>query len=116
MQLPRSFIILLSILIAATFLVGTLLTYASAQAADFPLLGSTPTLPSISLLPPPANDAPSMQTPSPTLTPTASPISTTVYADTTGIIALGILMVVVVLIGIIWGERSLLKKKEPIKK
>jgi len=142
MQLPRSFIILLSILIAVTFFVGSLRTFASAQAAtvldnltyktdrlssvrgliptsvssDFPSLGPTPTPPSASLLPPAATDAPLMQTPAPTLTPTVSPIPKTEYADTTGVIALGILMVVVVLIGIIWGERNLLQKKEPTKK
>ena len=142
MQHSRIFIILLSILIAVTFFVGSLHTFTSAQAAtvlddlapktglsstnreliptstsaaDLPPLGPTPTPPSASLLPPPATDAPLMPTLAPTLTPTASPISKKLYADTTGVIALGILMVVVVLIGIILGERSLLKKKEPTK-
>jgi len=60
-----------------------------------------------------------MPTPPPTYTPiptaVPTPISRTVYADTTGIIALAILMVVVVLIGVTLGERSPREKKEPKK-
>jgi len=121
-HLPRSLIILLFILVAATFFVGTLLTFAPAQAAivledrshradlssidkdlspnstsiaDFPPPGLTPTPPPVTLLP--------------------TPIDNTIYADTTGIIALVILMVVVVLVGLVFGGRNPRKKKEPIK-
>jgi hypothetical protein len=49
----------------------------------------------------------------PTAIPT--PISKTVYADTTGIIALAILMVVVVLVGVFLGGRNPREKEEPKK-
>jgi hypothetical protein len=49
----------------------------------------------------------------PTAIPT--PLSKTVYADTTGIIALAIFMVVVILVGVTLGGRSSWKKKEPKK-
>lgn len=116
-HLPRSLIILLFILVVATFFVGTLLAFAPAQAAtvledrshradlsstdkdlpqnstsiaDFPPPGLTPTPPPVSLLP--------------------DPIDNTIYADTTGIIALAILLVFVVLFGLVLGGRTPRKK------
>ena len=121
-HLPRLLIILLFILVAATFFVGTLLMFAPAQAAtvledrshiadlsstdkdlpqnstsiaDFPPPGLTPTPHPVTLLEPPTDD--------------------TIYADTTGIIALAILMVVVVLVGLVLGGGNPLKNKEPTK-
>jgi predicted acyltransferase len=45
----------------------------------------------------------------------ATPIPESGYADTTGIIALAILMVVVMLVGMVWGGRSPRMKKGPKK-
>jgi len=128
---PRSLITLLFILVAVTFFVATLRTFAPAHAApileslakkadvstptstsssDIPNPGPTPTPPPPSLLPPPTVE----ETFIPTLTPTFTPIPTAIpipaSADTTGIIALAILMVVVMLLGMAWGGRSLRKK------
>ena len=137
-HLPHSLVILLFILVAGTFFVGTLLTFASAHAAIvledpapkadlptstsvavFPTPGPTLTPLPASLLPPPTGEAIFMPTPPPTYTPVPTaiptPISHTVYADTTGIIALAILLVVVVLIGTVLGERKPRQKKEPQK-
>ena len=124
---PRSLVILLFILVAGTFIVGTLRTFAPARAAtvlsdlaptstsmaDFPPPGPTSTPPPASLLPPPTGEATSEPTPPPTYTlnPTALP-DYTVYADTTGVIALAILLVVVVLVGMAFGQRNLRRKKE----
>ena len=158
-HLPRSLIILLFFLVAVTFFVGTLRTFAPAHAAivlenlaqkadlpsadkiiptstsiaDFPSLGPTPTpsptsflppptgdaifmptppptftpmaTPPTSFLPPPTGDAIFNPTPPPTFTPMATPIPEQGYADTTGIIALAILLVVVILVGLAWGGR-----------
>jgi hypothetical protein len=137
-HLPRSLVILLFILVAGTFFVGTLRAFIPAQAgivmddlalkADlstststtgFPPPGPTPTPLPASLLPPPTDAATLMPTPPPTdiPEPTAlpTPVPYTHYADTTGIIALAILLVVVVLVGTLLGERRPRQKKEPQK-
>jgi len=138
-HLPRAPIILLFILVAVTFFVGTLLTFASAHAAtvldvfsqkavlpsvaktetptntstsNFPSPGPTLTPLPTSLLPPPTTSATSMPTPPPTLTPTAAPIpAPEYYSDMTGIIALVILLVVVMLVGMTWGGLNPVKKQ-----
>jgi hypothetical protein len=126
---PRSLVILMFILVTCTFFVGTLRTFAPAQAAivfetptqqvdlptatstaDFPTPGPTLTPPPASQLPPPTDEEALIPTPPPTYTPT--PISYTVYADTTGVIALAILLVVVVLVGLVLGGRSLRMNKK----
>jgi len=138
-HLPRSLIILVFFLVAATFLVGTLNTFAPAHAAivledqaqkadlpsvvtitptstsiaDFPPLLPTLIPPPTSLLPPPIDNATSISTPPPTLTPMPIPISNPGYADTTGIIALAILMVVVMLVGMVWGGSTSRMNNEP---
>jgi hypothetical protein len=137
-HLPRSLIILLFILVTATFIVGTLRTFTSAHAAtvlnvlaqktnlpsaggnmasnstltaDFPSPGPTLTPPPTFLLPPPTPAETLMPTPPPTLTPT--PIPEPEYiADTTGIIALVILLVFVMLVGMAWGLRGHRNEKE----
>ncbi|MCX6034480.1 MAG: hypothetical protein NTV38_05830, partial [Chloroflexi bacterium] len=137
-HLPRSLVILLFILVASTFFMGTLRAFVPVRAAivlddlaqkadlptstsiaDFPTPGPTPTPPPPSLLPPPTDGGPFMPTPPPTYTPMPTaiptPLSKKVYADTTGIIALAIFMVVVILVGVAWGGRSSWKKKEPKK-
>lgn len=139
-RLPRTLIVLLFILVAITFLVGTLRSFASAQAAviledasqtgprsgDAPAPTLTPTLNILtppptftplpaSLLPPATPVETSMPTPEPTvtLTPTAtpSPPPKLYITDMTGIVSLGILLVVVILVGVTWGERNLRRNK-----
>lgn len=127
-HLPRSLIILLFILVGVTFFVGTLHTFAPARAAtvladlaptstsmaDFPPPGPTPTPPPASLLPPPTEDATLLQTPPPTYTPNPTALPDyTIYADTTGVIALAILLVVVVLVGMAFGQHNRSRKKTP---
>jgi hypothetical protein len=123
-HLPRSLVILLFILVIGTFIMGILRTFATARAAtflpnssptststaDYSPPGPTPTPPPVSLLPPPTTEKTSEPTPAPTLTPTLIP-NNTVYADTTGIIALAILLVVVVLVGMAFGQRNRRRNK-----
>jgi hypothetical protein len=138
-HLPRLLINLLFMLVAATFFAGVLRAFAPARAAlvndnlaqttalptstslvDFPSPGPALTLPPASSLPPPTRDATSLPTSAPT--DTSTPLADTeVYpdldeepiyiTDMTGIIALGILMVVVVLVGMAWGVRNPGKNK-----
>ena len=125
-HLPRALIILLFILVAGTTLVGSLRSFALAQAAEVIENSSqngqsaavaqaptpTPTTkPSVnsptraSILTTPTSTA--------TLTPTSTPIPEPIYVtDMTGIITLGILLVVVILVGVTWGGRRVPKKKE----
>jgi hypothetical protein len=127
-HLPRSLIILLFILVAVTFFVGTLRTFASAQAAtvldDLTQKADLPTSTSIADFPTPSptptDGGPFMPTPPPTYTPMPTAIPTPIseqeyVADMTGIVGLAILMVVVMLVGVAWGGRSPWKKKEPKK-
>lgn len=139
-RFPRALITLLFILIASTFLVGTLRFFASAQAApiledstqknsqdsrvalaptltvtvNFSTLEPTLAAPTASLQPSPTKAASSTPTLIPTPTPTLIPIPPRKYfTDMTGIISLAIMLVVVILVGIIWGARSSRRKKEP---
>ena len=139
-RLPRTLIVLLFILVAITFLVGTLRSFASAQAAvifenadqtgprsgyalaptltlTFNILTPTPTFTALpaSLLPLATPVETSMPTPTPTLTPVptnAPPAPLVSSTDMTGIVSLGILLVVVILVGITWGESRTRRKKE----
>jgi hypothetical protein len=120
-HLPRALIILLFFLVAVTFFVGTLRTFASAHAAAVlddraqttgllsadKNLAPAPALTTI--IPAPRQTL----TPSPTEvatskpTPTAAPITEQIYiTDMTGIITLAILLVVVILVGVTWGGRT----------
>jgi hypothetical protein len=83
-KISRPIIVLLPILILAVFLAGTLRTFSPARAAFFSENGPTPT-------------------PLPSLIVTS--------ADTTGIIALAILVVVVTLVGMVWGGAISPRKK-----
>ncbi|HEX7621751.1 MAG TPA: hypothetical protein VF359_11220 [Anaerolineales bacterium] len=133
-HLPRALIILLFFLMVATFFVGTLRTFASAQAAAVlddraPTTGllsvdknlaaaptSTTMIPTSghTLTPPPTKVATSMPTPVSTPTPTAAPITEQIYVtDMTGIIALTILLVVVILVGVTLSGRTSWNKKGP---
>ncbi len=132
-RLPRALIILLFILLAGTFLVGTLRSFASARAATVSEAASldsrrpgealAPTLTSATLeatftglpalfLPPPTEVATLAPTPLPTFIPTNTPLPEPAYiSDMTGIVSLGILLVVVILVGVTWGGRGAAKKK-----
>jgi len=95
-QLPRFLIIFIIALLVVTFLTGNVraftLTQVSPSAAATIIANSqTETV----------SD----------LTPTSTPAPILASADTAGIIALAIVIVIVVLVGAIWGERSVLQKK-----
>jgi hypothetical protein len=94
-HIPRTLIILSVLLIALTFLVGVLHAFRSARAA------------------PPTSAAIASRPAETELTPTPAPTPVLVSGDTTGIIALAMLIVTIVLVGAIIGGNTLLKKKTP---
>ena len=133
---PRALIILLFILVAATFMVGTLRLFSPVHAsilqntnqnglnqgaAIAPTLTSTvnpatlqPTLPvpTASIQTPATAAASLIPTPAPYFTPTSVPVPEQVYTtDMTGIVMLAIVLVLVILVGISWGGRITRKKK-----
>jgi hypothetical protein len=140
-RLPRALIILLFILVAGTTLAGSLRSFASAQVADdiedssqngqsaaaaqaptltpttrsilgSPTLAPTLTAPTATLLPSPTGTATPTPTTAATLAPTSTPIPEPVYiTDMTGIVTLGILVVVIILVGVTWGGRRVPRKK-----
>ena len=93
LHIPHIVLALIFALVVLTFLTGALYTFAPAHAA---LVTTAPASgqPGIN-----ANHTP---------IPVSAPIPTS--ADTTGIIALAIVIVVIVLIGAIWGRRKPYKK------
>jgi uncharacterized protein YneF (UPF0154 family) len=94
----RLIIVLLLALILAAFLAGTLCAFSPAQAALFS--ADSPTMnPTDTFMPTPAS------------TPTHLPTPIVMSADTTGIIALAILVVVVTLVGMVWGGAIFRRKK-----
>jgi hypothetical protein len=99
---PRSLTMTVLILVAVTFLAGTLRTFDSARAVAL----NTPTAPTLNQT---GSDA--------TLTPTAEPTQVQkpvlVSADTTGIIALAIVIVMVVVVGALLGSSRPRKKQVP---
>jgi septal ring-binding cell division protein DamX len=128
-HLPRPLVIVLFILVVGFFFIGTLRAFIPAYAVSNATVSPAATLvlntPSATPAEPenetlgsaPAatntGQAGSEEGFTPTPTPTPTPIDNTVYADTTGIIALATLMVVVILVGMAWGGRHPRKKKEP---
>jgi hypothetical protein len=99
---PRSLIIFIFILVAVTFLAGTLHAFDSARATT--LATST-----VTAIDPTENDADVTPTLEPTPVPTPIPVS----ADTAGVIAIAIVIVVIVLVGAILGSSRPRKKKVP---
>jgi hypothetical protein len=81
---PRHLLIALFLIVSAVFLFGTLRAFSSAHAA-----------------PPPA---PALQIVD--LTPTPAPVTLPSSTDTTGVIALSIIVVAAILFGILWGGRK----------
>jgi len=131
-RLSRPLIIIPFILVAGTFIVGTLRSFTPA----FALANATPTFtliatPTITLVLTkastlPAEPANGTLSPTPTATGTAEAESEQVFTptpaplpefitDMTGIITLAVLMVVVILVGVAWGGRLPHKKKTPKK-
>ena len=107
---PRPLVILILILIAVAFLTGILRVFRAVQVAASPVL--TPTVV--------ATDADTDITPAPAQTDmdlTPRPVSKVVpvSADTTGIIALAIVIVATILLGATWGVRNSPQKKIPPK-
>ena len=96
-RIPRTFIILSLILVALTFLVGVLHAFDTARAAS-----ATPSAKANPLI---ENDT--------ELMPTPGPSNVSVSGDTTGIIALAIVIVIIVLVGPILGTNKPYKKKTP---
>ena len=94
-HIPRSLIIFILVLVAVTFLAGTVHVFDSARAAVL----STPSATAIVQA---ENDA--------NLTPTPVPTPVLASADTTGIIALAIVIVMIVVVGAILGSRRPGKK------
>lgn len=89
-HLPRYAITVFLVLLGITFLVGNILVFT-------PVLAATPVLQA-----PTVTGTPEASI-SITLTPTLPPYPDS--ADTTGIFLLGILLVSVILIGLVWGNR-----------
>ena len=87
-HLTRNLLAIVLALVALTFLSGAVLTFGHAQAAVSPTRAAS-TL------------AENAQAASPTPTKTPVPPS----ADTTGVIALTIVIVAVILVGATWGRR-----------
>jgi hypothetical protein len=113
-HLPRPLVIVLFILVAGFFFVGTLRAFIPAHALSNATV--TPTVTLVLKTPSTTPAEPENEALSPTPTVTSTPqADNTVYADTTGIISLAILMVVVILVGMAWGGRRPRKKKEPTK-
>jgi hypothetical protein len=116
---PFSIIILLFFLIAGTFFVGTLQTFNPTRAAMNlialqddtiapPTDGASESHPDMTILI--SSYQTGEETLEPTMALTATPLASAVpdmgYAGTTGIFALGILVVLVILVGLVWGSRS----------
>jgi hypothetical protein len=114
---PRGIILLVLSLILVTFLTGTLLAFAPAHALGVPAASEhylphplkglaqnnpVPTLTLISTFTPLPSSA-SLLTPTPAPS-TAHPPQRESPVDMTGVISLGILVVIITLIGTIWGE------------
>jgi hypothetical protein len=118
--LPRSLVILLSILVTVTFFIGMFQSYSLARAVSNPTVlpaTDSPTATLTSTPQPTISETPTLGEPTaePTHkrvwppTPTPPPIS--LYADTIHVTSLAIVLVVVILVGVIIGERNLRRKK-----
>jgi hypothetical protein len=86
-RLPRLFVFLSLLLILAAFLLGTLLSFTQVQAAPAATPGGT--------------GADEETSPTATLTPEPGRGS----ANMTGILLLGIVLVMIILFGLLWGGR-----------
>lgn len=96
----HAFLVLISIAICVVLLMGTLRVFAAPLPAQIPSAVSAS--PEVTL-------TPGAATPEATASPTATPYNELDSADTTGIIALAIALVLIVVVGVIWGNRSTAK-------
>ncbi len=103
-HLTRTVIILLFILVAVTFIAGTLHTFIPARAVSNATETPTPT---------PASATASIALADSESQPADSAPEQVYVSDMTGIIALSIVMVAVILIGVAWGSPGLRRKKNP---
>ncbi len=127
-HLPRPLFIFLFIMIFASFIVGVFRAFTTARAVSIGTLTPTSSLILVTASITPQEfenetlgSALSVTPTSQTVNPVSdvsnpSPSNGSGYAtDMTGIIAMGILMVFVILVGMAWGEMGFRKKKEPKK-
>jgi hypothetical protein len=126
-HLPRFLFVPLILLIVATFFIGTVRTFIPVHARSNAMV--IPAVTQISKTPSTTPDKTAVTTPVATsmesssgsadidtgVTPTPTEEIDQGYADTTGIIALAILMVVVILVGVAWGGRKSRMNKVPKK-
>lgn len=96
-HIPRTFILILAALIIVALLVGILRAFAPARAASV-AMHSTNTMVFIAIAP----------TATIIATDTANPTTPLKLVDMTGIIALGIILVAIIIFGSIWGRRTAL--------
>ncbi len=98
--------------ISGAALAPTPTTPPTAKATiNSPTLALTLTMPTATLLPSPTGTATLVPTPTPTLIPTTTPVPEPVYTtDMSGIITLAIVLVVVILVGVTLGGRSVRRK------
>jgi hypothetical protein len=90
-RIPRALVILFLIVVIGTFLAGTLHAFQIARASASVTPTATAVLPT-------ENES------EPTSEPVATPVL--ISADTTGIIALSIVIVIIVIVGAIIGSRG----------
>ncbi|MEZ0395756.1 MAG: hypothetical protein ABWK53_04915 [Anaerolineales bacterium] len=112
---PRPFIAAILTLILLTWLIGGLQAFSSVRAAG-PASRSAALLRAASpTATRQATCAPRTATPSatPTATPTVPAAEGPRSADTTGIVAFAVLMVVIVLFGVFWARPRPLRKPRP---
>jgi hypothetical protein len=110
-HLPRALVVLLFILLILTFLAGTLQAFvpvnAALQANTAAQVATLYLLPATSEL---STSSPAEESTQPAEEeeeiPSPTPDVAALTADTTGVIALAILLVVIVLVGTILGERK----------
>ena len=95
-HIPRSLLFVIIAIVALTFLVGTLRAFATARAATPAAVTATPT---------------GQIQPSPDITESTDETPVLQSADTTGIIALGIVIVLIVLVGSLTGGSKFWKKR-----
>jgi hypothetical protein len=94
----RALLFLIPIAICVILLMGTLRAFAAPLPAQ--ISSAVSASPDVTL-------TPGAATPESTANPTATPYDGLASADTTGIIALAILLVVIVIFGVLWGGRSI---------
>lgn len=109
MSPPRSHHFLILVLLAT---VGAMLLFGTSRAFAPVHAGQSPT----KTLQPQATAGTSSQVPDATPTPTATPGPSYPHTDTSGIIALSIALVAIIVFGVLWGGGGRRKNPNPKKK